>query len=398
MSHRISFRNTTRRITRRIWGGAAVAAPLLYLALLTGCERAESQPAPPPPPSVTVSKAQQGDVTDWAEFTGRFEAVDHVELRPRVSGYIESVRFHEGAEVKKGDVLFVIDPRPYKAALDRAEGELARIRAQAAYASSESQRAERLLSSKAISQGEHDSRVSQSSQSQADVRSAQAAVDAARLNLEFTRVVSPIAGRVSRAVVTEGNYVSAGGSVLTSVVSLDPIYVSFDGDEQSYLNFRPRVGGDSPNSAVFVGLANEEGYPHTGQLNFLDNALNPATGTIRVRALLANPDRQFTPGLFARVRIPGSERYSTTLVPEAAIATDQDRRYVLVVDDTGTVEYRPVQLGSVHEGKRVVRDGLKPGEQVVVSGLQRARPGSKVTPQSADQPAQASNNNSPAKS
>ena len=398
MSYRISFRNTARRITRHIWGGAAVAAPLLYLALLTGCERAESQPAPPPPPSVTVSKAQQGDVTDWAEFTGRFEAVDHVELRPRVSGYIESVRFREGAEVKKGDVLFVIDPRPYKAALDRAEGELARIRAQAAYAGSESQRAERLLSSKAISQGEHDSRVSQSSQSQADVRSAQAAVDAARLNLEFTRVVSPIAGRVSRAVVTEGNYVSAGGSVLTSVVSLDPIYVSFDGDEQSYLNFRPRVGGDSPNSAVFVGLANEEGYPHTGQLNFLDNALNPATGTIRVRALLANPDRQFTPGLFARVRIPGSERYSTTLVPEAAIATDQDRRYVLVVDDTGTVEYRPVQLGSVHEGKRVVRDGLKPGEQVVVSGLQRARPGSKVTPQSADQPAQASNNNSPAKS
>lgn len=397
MSHRISFRNTTRRIAPRLWAGAAVAAPLLYVALLAGCERAESQPAPPPPPSVTVAKAQQGEVTDWAEFTGRFEAVDRVELRPRVSGYIESVRFHEGAEVKKGDVLFVIDPRPYKAALDRAEGELARIRAQAVYADSESQRAERLLSSKAISQGEHDSRVSQHSQSQADVRSAQAAVDAAKLNLEFTRVVSPIDGRVSRAVVTEGNYVSAGGSVLTSVVSLDPIYVSFDGDEQSYLNFRPKVGENSANSAVFVGLANEEGYPHTGQLNFLDNALNPATGTIRVRALLANPDRQFTPGLFARVRIPGSERYSTTLIPEAAIATDQDRRYVLVVDDTGTVEYRPVQLGGVHEGRRVVRDGLAPGEQVVVSGLQRARPGSKVTPQPADQPAQASNA-TPAKS
>jgi RND family efflux transporter MFP subunit len=397
MTHRISFRNTTRRLTHRIWAGAAVAAPLLYVAMLAGCERAESQPAPPPPPSVTVAKALQGEVTDWAEFTGRFEAVDRVELRPRVSGYIESVRFQEGAEVKKGDVLFVIDPRPYKAALDRAEGELARIKAQAAYADSESHRAERLLSSKAISQGEHDSRVSQNSQSQADVRSAQAAVDAARLNLEFTRVISPIAGRVSRAVVTEGNYVSAGSNVLTSVVSLDPIYVSFDGDEQSYLNFRPKVGGDSANSAVFVGLANEEGYPHTGRLNFLDNALNPATGTIRVRALLANPDRQFTPGLFARVRIPGSERYSTTLIPEAAIATDQDRRYVLVVDGAGTVEYRTVQLGGVHEGKRVVRDGLKPGEQVVVSGLQRARPGSKVTPQSADQPAQASNNG-PAKS
>ena len=393
MSHRISFRNTARRVFQ----GAAIAVPLLSIALLAGCERAESQPAPPPPPSVTVAKAQQGDVTDWAEFTGRFEAVDRVELRPRVSGYIESVRFHEGAEVKKGDVLFVIDPRPYKAALDRAEGELARIQAQAVYADSESQRAERLLSSKAISQGEHDSRVSQHSQSQADVRSARAAVDAARLKLEVTRVVSPIAGRVSRAVVTEGNYVSAGGNVLTSVVSLDPIYVSFDGDEQSYLNFRPKVGGDSADSAVFVGLANESGYPHTGRLNFLDNALDPATGTIRVRALLANPDRQFTPGLFARVRIPGSERYSTTLVPEAAIATDQDRRYVLVVDEAGTVEYRPVQLGGIHEGKRVVRDGLAPGEQVVVSGLQRAHPGSKVTPQQAAQPAQASNS-TPAKS
>ncbi len=371
--------------------GLRVAAPLLSItllsaSLLSACERAESTPAPPPPPSVTVATATRGDVTDWAEFTGRFEAVNRVELRPRVSGYIEEVRFTEGREVKKGEVLFVIDPRPYKAELERAEGELARVKSQAAYAEGESQRAERLMASRAISQEERDQRVSQHRQSLGDIRSAQAAVDAARLNLEFTRVSSPIDGRVSRALITAGNYVGAGANVLTSVVSVDPIYVAFDGDEQSYLHFRPQVGGQG-SASVHVGLADENGYPHQGQLNFLDNALDPATGTIRVRALLSNPDRRFTPGLFARVRLPGSERYATTLIPEAAIATDQDRRYVLVVADDGTVQYRPVQLGALHEGRRVVREGLAPGERVVVSGLMRAMPGTKVTPQAAPETA-----------
>lgn len=380
--------------------GLAVAA-ILFSALATAaCSRAESKApaAAPPAPAVTVTTAATGDVTDFDEFTGRFEAVERVELRPRVSGYIDAVRFVEGKEVQKGEVLFVIDPRPYRMELQRAQGDLARVKAQAALALSESQRAEKLLASRAISQEEHDQRISQNSQALAEISAAQAAADAAKLNLEFTQVVSPIAGRVSRAAITAGNYVNAGNTVLTSVVSLDPIYVSFDGDEQSLLKYQDRVGGSGFGAGaklgaapgpVFVGLANESGYPHQGQLNFLDNALDPNTGTIRVRALLENHDRRFTPGLFARVRLPGSAHYQATLVPDAAVGTDQDRRYVLVVGQDDTVEYRPVELGATHEDQRVIRTGLKPGERVVISGLQRARPGTKVSPQQAPEPATA---------
>ena len=381
--------------------GLAVAAALFCALAVAACSRAESKPQSPPPPApaVTVATANAGDVTDFDEFTGRFEAVEKVELRPRVSGYIDDVRFVEGREVKKGEVLFVIDPRPYRTELQRAQGDLARVKAQAALALSESQRAEKLLASRAISQEEHDQRISQNSQALADISAAQAAVDAAKLNLEFTQVVSPIAGRVSRAVVTAGNYVSAGDNVLTSVVSLDPIYVSFDGDEQSFLKYQDRLAGagfgagaasGATPGPVFVGLANESGYPHQGQLNFLDNALDPATGTIHVRALLDNHERRFTPGLLARVRLPGSGHYQATLVPDAAVATDQDRRYVLVVGKDDTVEYRAVELGATHDNQRIVRTGLKPGERVVVSGLQRARPGTKVSPQQAPEPVTAS--------
>jgi RND family efflux transporter MFP subunit len=380
--------------------GTAIAAVLFASLAAAACSRAESkQPTPPPPaPAVTVATADAGDITDFDDFTGRFEAVEKVELRPRVSGYIDEVRFVEGKEVKKGDVLFVIDQRPYKIELQRAQSELARIKSQASLALSESERAERLLASKAISQEERDQRVSQNSQALSDISAAQAAVDAAKLNLEFTQVTSPIAGRVSRAIVTAGNYVTAGSNVLTSVVSLDPIYVSFDGDEQSFLKYQNRVagagfgGGAAAGAApgpVFVGLANEDGFPHQGKLNFLDNALDPQTGTIHVRALLDNHDRRFTPGLFARVRLPGSDHYQATLVPDAAVATDQDRRYVLVVGKDDTVEYRAVELGATQDNQRVVRAGLKPGERVVVSGLQRARPGSKVSPQETPEPATA---------
>lgn len=370
-------------LVRALRSAALVSLSALAVAGLSACQRAESQPgaAAMPPPPVTVAAARETRVSDWAEFTGRFEAVERVELRPRVSGYIDEVRFVEGAEVRKGEVLFVIDPRPYQAELERAEGELARLKAAAVYAQSEAQRAARLLDSRAISQEERDARVSQESQAQAGLRSAQGAVDAARLNLEFTRVVSPIAGRVSRTPYTKGNYVSAGTQVLTSVVALDPIYVSFDGDERSYLDFRQDPGAGKAATPVYVGLANESGFPHEGKLNFIDNALDPASGTIRVRALLPNPQRHFTPGLFARVRLPGGEPYAATVIPEAAIGTDQDRRFVLVVGADGTVEYRPVQLGTLHGSDRVVSQGLKPGEQVVTGGMHRARPGSKVTPQ-----------------
>jgi RND family efflux transporter MFP subunit len=335
-----------------------------------------------PAPPVTVAAAVAGQVKDWDEFTGRFEAIQHVQLRPRVSGYVERVAFAEGSEVRKGDLLFAIDPRPYQATLEHAQAELALARARSELAVSQAARAQRLLAAHAISQEEHDQRVSEVSQATANVAAAQAAVDTARLNLEFTRVTSPIDGRVSRAIVTAGNYVTAGETTLTSVVSLDPIYVSFDGDEQRYLRFQQKaMGAGHDPTGVQVGLDGETGFPHNGRVDFVDNAVDPATGTIHLRAVLANSDRRLVPGLMARVRLPGSADYTAVLVPDAAVATDQDRRYVLVVGGGGTVEYRAVELGAVSDGLRVVRSGLKIGERVIVGGLGRARPGSKVTPQ-----------------
>lgn len=358
-------------------------------ALLAGCGSAESaaQPAAPAPPPVRVTAAISREVTDWDGFTGRFEAVEHVELRPRVSGYIDELRFIEGKEVARDEVLFAIDARPYRLELAGAEAELARVQATSELADSERARAGRLLDAKAISRQEYDQRVSRYSQSQAELRAARAAVDTARLNLEFTQVRSPIAGRVSRANVTSGNYVSAGQTVLTSVVSLDPIYVSFEGDEQTYLKHQAQAQrGERPSSRdaanpVRVGLSNETGYPHEGRMNFVDNALNPATGTIRGRAVLPNPGRLFVPGMFARVQLLGSARYPATLISDESVGTDQDRRYVLVVKSDNSVEYRAVGLGGIHDGLRVVERGLAAGERVILGGLQRARPGMTVAPQ-----------------
>jgi RND family efflux transporter MFP subunit len=379
----------------------ATIAALAILSILTlaACSRAQSgsPPAAPPAPPVTVATATTGDIRDWDDFTGRFEAVEHVELRPRVSGYIERVAFTQGSEVHKGDLLFAIDPRPYAAELKRVEGELARAQSQSELAASVSARAQRLLTQHAISQEEHDQRLSEQSQSTANLAASQAAVETARLNLEFTRVTAPISGRVSRAQVTAGNYVTAGATSLTTVVSLDPIYVSFDGDEQSYLRYQQNaIGAAGDASTVQIGLANESGYPHQGRIDFVDNALDASTGTIHLRALLDNHDRRYVPGLLARVRLPGSEHYQAVLIPDAAVGTDQDRRYVLVVAGDGTVEYRPVELGAISEERRVVRSGLTAGERVIVSGLARARPGSKVTPQEqhADTASPASTGNS----
>lgn len=363
--------------------GLAAALPILLL-VLNGCGRAESSSAPnaAPPPTVTVASAVAGRVKDWDEFTGRVEAIQHVELRPRVSGYVERVAFLEGSEVHKGDLLFAIDPRPYQATLEHAQAELALAKARSELAVSQSARAQRLLAAHAISQEEHDQRVSEVSQATANIAAGQAAVDTAHLNLEFTRVTSPIDGRVSRAIVTAGNYVTAGETTLTSVVSLDPIYVSFDGDEQRYLHFQQKaMGAGHDPTMVQVGLDGEEGFPHQGRVNFVDNGVDPATGTIHLRAVLDNSDRHLVPGLMARVRLPGSADYAAVLVPDAAVATDQDRRYVLVVGADGTVEYRAVELGALSDGLRVVRSGIKVGEHVIVSGLARARPGSKVAPQ-----------------
>jgi len=361
---------------------------LLVAALVAGC--APKPPAPPPPPGVTVAPVLQRDVADWDEFSGRLEAVDQVQIRPRVSGYIKRLTFTEGREVRKGEVLFEIDPRPYQADLDRAQAQLEQARTAADLAAREVGRAEKLVDVQAISREEFDSRTSAQANSVAAVRAAEAALETARLNLGWTKVRSPIAGRVSRAEVTEGNLVQAGppdATLLTTVVSLDSIYLYFDSDEQTYLRYSGRAAAEGAHSLhsarlpVYLGLANETGFPHEGRLDFVDNRIDPASGTIRTRAILSNRDRRFTPGLFARVKLVGTQRAPALLVRDAAIGTDQDRKFVLILGKGDSLQYRPVELGKLSDdGLRIVRTGLAAGDKVVVNGLMRVRPGMKVSP------------------
>jgi multidrug efflux system membrane fusion protein len=365
----------------------AVSSVLLVGVLTLG--RSSKPPAPPPLPAVTVAEVPEREITEWDEFTGRLQAVDQVEIRPRVSGYIKRVAFAEGREVKKGEVLFEIDPRPYEAELARVEAELESARSAAALAKSEKQRAGTLVDMQAISREEYDSRTSAEVQGGAQVRAAEAAVRTARLNLEWTRVRSPIAGRVSNAQVTAGNLVEAGpptATLLTTVVSLDSMYLYFDSDEQTYLRYADRArssGGTNWRTArlpVFLGLANESGFPHEGRLDFVDNQVDPSSGTIRTRAVFSNRSRALTPGLFARVKLVGTERTNAMLVRDAAIGTDQDRKFVLVVGAGDTLAYRPIVPGRLSDGLRIVTSGLKPGERIVVNGLMRVRPGIRVAP------------------
>jgi RND family efflux transporter MFP subunit len=360
--------------------GALIAAGSL---LLSACR---SDPPPPPPtPAVTVAPARQGAVTDWNEFTGQFSAVQSVEVRPRVSGYVVRVAFREGADVHRGDTLFLIDPRPYEAVLTTAQAQLARAQSAVQLATTEAARAETLLAARALAREELETRTNALTQAQADLRGARAAVDTAMLSVEWTAVRAPISGRVSRAAVTAGNYVQSGASLtpLTTIVSQDPIYVYFNADEQSYLALT--AAGASPSGSkgqtVLIGLADETGFPHHGRVDFVDNQLDGTTGTIRVRAVLDNHDRRLTPGLFARVRLAGGPSHDATLVEDRAIGTDQDKRYVYVVKAESTVDYRPVELGPLHDGLRVVNSGIQPGERVIVDGLQRVRPGVKVVAQ-----------------
>jgi len=368
----------------------SLAQLVVIAAALSLASCSSKPPAPPPPPGVSVAPVLQRDVAEWDEFSGRLQAVDQVEIRPRVSGYIKRVTFTEGREVRKGETLFAIDPRPYQADLDRAQAQLEQARTAADLAAREVARAEKLVKVQAISREEFDSRTSAQANSVAAVRAAEAAVETARLNLEWTQVRSPIAGRVSRAEVTEGNLVQAGppdATLLTTVVSLDSIYLYFDSDEQTYLRYSNQAATDrgkgwhTERLPVYMGLANETGFPHEGRLDFVDNRIDPATGTIRTRAIFSNRDRRFTPGLFARVKLVGGKREPALLVRDAAIGTDQDRKFVLVLAKGDSLAYRPVQLGRLSDdGLRIVRSGLEPGEQVVVNGLMRVRPGIKVTP------------------
>ena len=367
--------------------GALSLAGLSLAALSVG--RGKTPPAAPPLPAVTVAAVPQREITEWDEFTGRLEAVDQVEIHPRVSGYIKRVTFAEGKEVKKGEVLFEIDPRPYEADLARAEAELESARSAASLAKSEVQRAGKLVAMQAISREEFDSRTSAEVQGGAQVRALEAAVQTARLNLDWTRVRSPIAGRVSNALVTAGNLVQAGppaGAVLTTVVSVDSMYLYFDSDEQTYLRYASRArssGGTNWRTArlpVYLGLANESGFPHEGRLDFVDNQVDPSSGTIRTRAVFSNRSRALTPGLFARVKLVGNEKMNAMLVRDGAIGTDQDRKFVLVIGSGDTLAYRPIVPGRLADGLRIVTSGLQPGERIVVNGLMRVRPGMKVAP------------------
>src|SRR6266478_848732 len=341
---------------------------------ISACSRGGAQAAAPPPPEVDAAQVVVKTVSQWDEFSGRTAATDAVDVRARVSGYIDRIAFKEGNEVKAGDLLFVIDPRPYRAAYDSAAAQLAHARATEQLAQEEEQRAQRLIAGKAISREEFDTRRSGSTQSSADVRAAEAAVATAKLNLGFTEVRSPIAGRVSRAMLTLGNLVQADQSALTSVVSQDPVYVYFQPDEQTFLRYAElaRKGERAKSAnAVRVGLATDTGYPYAGTVNFVNNQVDPATGTINLRAVVPNRNRVFTPGLFARVQLEGSPEFTALLIDDKAVMTDQDRKYVYVVGRGNKAMRKDIVLGSLIDGLRAVRSGLDAHDTVIVGGLQK---------------------------
>lgn len=352
------------------------AIAMAAFVALSGCSGEAGTGQMPPPPEVSVAAVLVKDIDPWDEFTGNLEAVESVALHPRVNGYIERVGYTEGSEIAKGQVLFTIDPRSYRAALARAEAELESARAAAALARVEIERARKLADARAISIGELDQRKAALDAAEAGVRAAQAAVDAAALDLEFTEVRSPIAGRAGRAMVTAGNLVSPE-TLLTTIVSIDPVHVYFESDERIFLAYEAaaRAGGAKnardARRPVRVGLAGETGYPHKGELDFVDNRVDPATGTLRARAVLPNPDRALTPGLFARVQLLAGKPFPAMLIDEKAVLTDQDRKYVYVVGEDGTAQRRDVRLGRTVEGLRVVESGLADGDRVIVHGVQK---------------------------
>jgi RND family efflux transporter MFP subunit len=356
---------------------------------MTACAQQQPAAAPPPPPKVTVSQPINREVVEWEEYTGRLEAVEAVEVRARVNGYLQSIHFKNGATVKQGDLLFVIDPRPYQAELERAKAELGLANARLERTGKDLARAQMLVRSRAVSEEEVDTRVSDQRQAQESVQAARAMVNAAQLNVEFTQVRAPISGRISRNLVSVGNLINGGttqSTLLTTIVSLDPIYCYFEADERSYLQgIRQARNGDRTNGRagkqpVYVALADEEGFPHQGSIDFVDNRLDQNTGTITVRAVLPNPDLLLAPGLFARVRVPAGDQHKALLLPPEAVGNDLSQQFVFVVDDHNVAQYRKVALGPIIDGLRVIRDGLQPQDWVIVKGVQRAKTGAKVDP------------------
>lgn len=367
------------RLRTFVIGGAVTVLTFFAAGVLSGCNPTQAQAGPPMAPPVSVAPAVQRSVPQSDEFTGRLDATETVDIRARVGGTLDKVHFTEGQKVSKGQLLFSLDARSYWAELSRAKAQLTAARTAAELAGTESARADKLLAERAISQQEAEQLGAGARNAKANVLAAEAAVQVATLNIEYSQIRAPITGVVSRAQVTAGNLVAPGEQVLTTLVSQDKVYAYFDVPEQTYLRYA-RAGGDRK-LPVNMGLADETGYPHAGQIDFFDNRLNPATGGIRARAVFDNTQARLIPGLFARIKLTSGTLGEAVLVPERAVGTDQSKRFVWVVGDDKMPQFRPVVLGSLSDGMRVVTQGLKPGEHVVVSGLQRVRPGMPLSPE-----------------
>ena len=361
---------------------------VLVAVLLGLCACDEPPPQALPPASVTVAGPISKSITEWDEYTGRFEAVQAVDVRARVSGYLIQIAFKDGQIVKAGDLLFVIDPRPYELALDEARATLARAQTQVELANVDLDRVARLLPSRAVAQQDYDTRLQRKKDSDAAVEGADASVRSAQLDLSFTQIKSPIGGRASAKNIDVGNLVTGGNAgnttLLTTVVSLNPIRFVFDASEASYLRYmRLAQSGERGSSRdianpVYVRLADESRWTRQGRMDFVDNQVNARTGTIRGRAIFPNDDLFLTPGVFGRLRLLAQPEHPALLIPDSAILSDQSRKVVALVDMDGTATFRPVVLGPVVDGLRVVRDGLMPQDRIVIEGLQRVRPGAKV--------------------
>jgi RND family efflux transporter MFP subunit len=378
--------------------GARISRRLLFLFTTTalsvaGCDQAQNAGQPSmPAPKVTVRQPVKRPIVNYREFTGRIEATDRVEVRARVKGFLEKILFKEGAEVKEGDLLYVIDPREYAAAVADAKAVVAKQEAQAQLAKEEAERGKQLLARKAMSTEEYQQRVATSNAAQATLAEAKAKLETAQLQLDFTQIHARIAGRVGRTLVTQGNLVGFNEpTLLTTIVAVDPVYVYFEVPEREFLDYQQKIREEGAPSAeqakvpVHVGLADEKGFPHEGIIDFRNNQVDPGTGTIQIRGQLANPDRLLTPGLFARVRVPIGKAHDQLLVPEVALSSDQRGEFVLLVQDDNTVKAQPVKTGvTTDDGMVVLESGIQATDWVIVDGLQRARPGGKVQPVKAE--------------